>query len=279
MARWQYLFKVMAGYVLHGDSSCPHCGHAHTQITGRKFGLLQLRFCPECRLQFRYPKDSEAVNRAFYSGIYQEDEGITTNAPEPQRIPLLLSNRFQGTDKNFDERIATLRRYRAGGTLLDYGASWGYGTWQLAQAGYQAIGYEIDEARTEYGRWHLNIGLTSDWADLADKRFDILFTSHVIEHLPDLRDTFSRFHGLLNPDGLLCIFVPNCTGVEQPAVFARKREFAFGEKHTIAYTADFFAHNLPRHGFTPLTIDVTPHHTPKADLINGSELLVVAQRV
>ena len=79
--------------------------------------------------------------------------------------------------------------------------------------------------------------------------------------------------------GFLIIFVPNCTGIEDPVVFQKKKSFAFGEKHTFAFTTGFFEKNLPSYGFSVEFVDVTPHGTSKLTMIDGAELVVVARKL
>jgi SAM-dependent methyltransferase len=78
--------------------------------------------------------------------------------------------------------------------------------------------------------------------------FDVIFASHVLEHLPSLRGIFEMFFQLLKPNGLLLVFVPNCGGSS-----ARKFGVNWGpmccEKHPLAFDANFFLRNLPDCGF------------------------------
>jgi 2-polyprenyl-3-methyl-5-hydroxy-6-metoxy-1,4-benzoquinol methylase len=192
----------------------------------------------------------------------------------------MLSENFANTGKSFASKIEILKSYKPSGHVLDFGASWGYGSWQIQQAGYRVEAFEIDAVRANYGAEKLGLSFSMNWHDLKStgRTFDIIFTSHVLEHLPSLNTIFSDFATLLSPGGLLIIFVPNSTGVENRTVFQRKKSFAFGEKHTFAFTADFFIQNLPKYGFTLLNVDVQPHGVAKPNLIDGNELLVVAVR-
>lgn len=279
MARIAYLFRVLSDYLANADKSCPHCGNQQTVLIGRKHVILQLRNCPECQLMFRYPKDTPSRNHTFYSRFYREN-GITTDTPSDADLMLMLETSFAKTGKDFSERISILKSYRDTGELLDYGSSWCYGSWQLLKAGYRVTAFEIDEARANYGREKLGIDVHSNWDALkqSHQTFDVIFTSHVLEHLPDLGQTFHDFRDMLAPNGLLMILVPNSTGIQHGDVFNRKKSFAFGEKHTLTFTADFFRHNLPQYGFSLIRIDTAPYSESKSDLISGSELLIIASK-
>lgn len=77
-------------------------------------------------------------------------------------------------------------------------------------------GFEISRKRAGYGRDRLGLDIIDDPAKLAalpDNSLDIIFTSHVLEHLPDLKDPFALFHRLLKKDGLL---MPSCPTAAEP---------------------------------------------------------------
>jgi SAM-dependent methyltransferase len=282
MARWRYLIPVLVKRMSLQDTNCPHCGDRSTILIGRKHIVLELRKCASCGLLFRWPKDRPEDNNRFYAGLYSEESGLTTQMPSSDQLEQLLDRGFANSDRDFSTQIATLKKYSTHGRVLDYGASWGYGTWQLMQAGYDALGYEIDPRRAEYGRTHLGVRLlvsSADFDAIPDGTFDLIFTNHVLEHLPDLATTFQCFSRLLKDGGVLYIAVPNCTGMEQPEVFKRKRAFAFGEKHTMAYSAEFFFCNLPAYGFQIESISTSANPNGETEsAVDGYELTVVARK-
>jgi SAM-dependent methyltransferase len=287
MARPQFLIPVVVKRLMGQDQHCPHCGGSETTHVGTKHLLLQLRRCGRCGLMFRWPKDVPEDNRRFYSGPYREAGGVTTNLPSPEGLREMCRTGFAGTDRDATGRLALLGRFKPSGALLDFGASWGYTSWQFARAGYDVIGFEVDRARAAYGREHLGLRMLDDPAGLnglPGGSFDLIYTSHVLEHLPDLRETFDLFLRLLRPGGVLTIFVPNATGIDRPEVFARKKSFGFGEKHTFAFTAEFFERNLPARGFDPCRVDASPFapiDQPRPagkDLVEGEELMAIASK-
>ncbi|MDM8548990.1 class I SAM-dependent methyltransferase [Desulfobacterales bacterium HSG2] len=92
---------------------------------------------------------------------------------------------FRKTEKDFSVKIATLKELMPSGTVLDFGCSWGYATLQLREAGYDAIGFEISKQRAEFGRIHLGVTIIDEYSNLNKfplSSFDIIFSSHVLEH-------------------------------------------------------------------------------------------------
>lgn len=96
-------------------------------------------------------------------------------------------------------------------TLLDYGAGVGYFVRKARTAGWDSIGVE---SSTE-ARRAANLLLENSIFDenhtkkLKPKTQSIISLWHVLEHLPDLKQSINEFERLLSEDGRLIIAVPN----------------------------------------------------------------------
>ncbi|MDJ0688933.1 MAG: methyltransferase domain-containing protein [Xenococcaceae cyanobacterium MO_188.B32] len=270
MANIKYLTKVVTTY-LSGpmDETCPFCHHTQAEVLGNKYFLVQLRKCQNCGLMFRFPKEKPEENLRFYQFDYKE--GLTTDLPSNLELKNLLERQFKNTTKDFSGKIDLLKSYVPKGKLLDFGCSWGYGVWQFQQAGYDTIGFEISQPRAEFGSKYLGVDIINrleEINNLAKESFDVIFTSHVLEHLPDISNVFELFYKLLKTGGILAIFVPNCDGCNTLSGFKKKKSFAFGEKHTIAYDSSFLSQTLENHKFSVHLLK--DHH---------SELQVIAKKI
>ncbi len=271
MARWQFLYRTVKRYLSNADSICPHCGRADTERLGTKYVILQLRRCRDCQLMFRYPKDDVRTNIEYYQDEYEEG-GITTELPDDETLKYLLDSAFSETDKDFLTKINIIKCYKASGEVLDYGSSWGYGVWQFEHAGFSAVGFEISDRRASFAREKLGIRIISTLADLdalGDDSFDVIFSNHCLEHLPTLSCLFTGFSRLLKEDGLIMISVPNCNGCGNREIFRRKKNYAFGEKHTMALDSRFFKTNLPKYGFDEIMCLTPPYD--QTDLLAGTD--------
>lgn len=198
--------------------ACPACGSEDAFLVDSKFLVTGLYRCTECRLLFRAPTTSIQQNRQFYQTAYRR--GFTTELPSEQELSELMSKRFQGTGKNYGIYIAVLRAIgcRPGDTLLDFGCSWGYGSWQLAQAGFKVTGFEISRPRAEYAKRYLDLEVFTELAELSAHesyigRFDVFFSCHVLEHVPSTLAVFDLAKRILRPGGLFVAFTPNGSDV------------------------------------------------------------------
>src|SRR5271156_2806827 len=289
MGRAAFVVHIVGQRLARQDTNCPYCGHSGTSVIGKKRIVLQLRRCSDCGLKYRWPKDTVGFKRRFYKRQYRE--GITTSIPNKEKLNSFKASKFSGTENDLADKIVVLKKLLARGRVLDYGCSWGYGTFQLVAAGYDAVGFEISEWRAEFARSCLGVPVISSECALDESAgsFDALFASHVLEHLPAPSAAFDRFASLLKPKGLLLAFVPNCAGDA-----ARRLGINWGpmccEKHPLALQAEFLARALPKHRFKcaffsdPYDLDLIlgelrldcPGVTTRC--LSGDELLVVARK-
>ena len=146
----------------------------------------------------------------FYQSDYRQ-QGLTTDLPDEDALAGLMARGFQGTEKDFSRVIELLKKLdvQQGARVLDFGANWGYGVWQLRQAGYDAIGYEISAARAVYSE-KLAVKVTSHWHEVqALGPYDVVFSSHVLEHTPDPGAAIAQKLSALKPGGAFIAFFPN----------------------------------------------------------------------
>ena len=73
---------------------------------------------------------------------------------------------FSGTPRDINTWIGVLQFLRPGGRVLDFGCSWGYGTYQLRQAGFDAVGFEVSRPRAKFGREKLGLNIIDSFDEL-----------------------------------------------------------------------------------------------------------------
>lgn len=189
--------------------ACPYCGERKSKTLDRKYLVTTLNTCGHCQLQFRHPVDSVRYNRKFYQKAYKQADGMTTDLPDEEQLALLMAENFRGTTRDAQDKIAdlTLVLGGAGGSVIDYGASWGYTTYQFQRAGFITQAYEISEPRAAFGK-RLGVDIVTDEAELTGG-VDAFYSSHVIEHLPQIKHMFLLARRLLSEEGLFVAYCPN----------------------------------------------------------------------
>ncbi|MFN8358254.1 MAG: methyltransferase domain-containing protein [Spirosomataceae bacterium] len=207
MNKLQYLFDSTLHYF--SDKSCPYCGYNELKVVDKKFLVTTLYECQNCKLYFRHPKDTVEQNRKFYQKAYTQKDNITTDLPSEEALSLLLKNNFGGTAKDYTDRINFIKKLvnRPNPSIIDFGANWGYTSYQLKSQGFEVQAYEISESRAAFGQ-KLGIDIQTKLENL-DGDVDVFFNAHVIEHLPNIKQMFLLAQRLLKEDGLIVIYCPN----------------------------------------------------------------------
>ncbi|MGC9332457.1 MAG: methyltransferase domain-containing protein [Bacteroidales bacterium] len=204
----QYLASSLKKRLYHQGYQCPSCGEKSSHIVETKYWITELRRCSKCFLLFRTPTTSEKENFQFYQKTYRQ--GFVTECPSENQLNQLLETKFANTVKDFSIYIQILEALGAspGKRLLDYGCSWGYGAWQFQQAGYEVTAFEVSQPRCLYARDKLGIDATFNVSDIKGS-FDIIFSNHVVEHLPSVHQYLEFAINHLRPGGFLMTITPN----------------------------------------------------------------------
>lgn len=239
----QYTADGLARRLKRQPRTCPGCGSGEWQRRDRKLPHELLR-CRECELVYRWPYETPEEMASFYQSNYRQ-RGLTTDLPDKEALARLIDCRFEGTEKDFSRVIALLRKLSVeqGAKILDFGANWGYGVWQLRQAGYNAVGYEVSVARAAYGE-NLGIRIASDWSEVeAQAPYDVVFSSHVLEHTPDPARAIAKKLSVLAKGGVFVAFFPNGSDHFQNANFSAFHRL-WGLVHPVMLTEHFVQHAL-----------------------------------
>jgi 2-polyprenyl-3-methyl-5-hydroxy-6-metoxy-1,4-benzoquinol methylase len=230
---------------------------------------------------YRLPTDPPQFGQQFYQREYRQ--GFTSTCPTPDALAGLIATGFEGTDRDYTTRIAVLHALGVanGATVLDYGASWGYGVWQLRASGYNAVGYEISCPRARYAREVLAVSVFDQTADLAGG-LDVFFSSHVIEHVPTPRDVFSLARRLVRSGGLFVAFTPNGSAARRAKPDqADNMMRMWGHLHPIVLDNVFYSRVFPAEpklfASSPYALDSIRRWDRRTDLsgdLSGDELLL-----
>ena len=235
------LFKSIAGR----GFACPSCGAKKSAVVDRKYLVTSLRRCEQCSLLYRAPTSSIEENRDFYQEEYSQ--GFTSDLPNDAELDRLVRTKFLGSEKDYAQYIAVLRALgvSAGDKILDFGCSWGYGSWQLKEAGYLVRAFEISRPRCKFAKERLNIDACDDLKLLGDSKFDVLFSAHVLEHVPSVAAVFELARQVVRPGGLVVSFTPNGSRSFRQKNFGAWRQL-WGDVHPNLLDDEFYKAHCPQ---------------------------------
>jgi len=287
-AKLRFARKLIRRRIQRQPRTCPYCGSASTmKLIRHKKLIMDILQCETCHLIVRWPADTPEEHDLYYQTDYAVDAPQVI-LPSREELKVFMDSNFSGTFLDINDRARVLKAMRPSGRVLDFGCSWGYGTYQLRQYGFEAIGFEISKRRAEYGRNNLGqtvIDSVEELRALEPGSFQVIFSNHVIEHLPDIRSSLSLMAGLLSKGGFLFHVLPNFTGKKAKAGYWLKW---IGEEHPIAPTIDFFTYAIPRTGLQSPVFGSSPFdenliaaltNSPGGTLsTEGEELLVIAHK-
>jgi hypothetical protein len=236
--------------------------------------------CATCGLMFRMPKGSEADDAAFYQHDYEQ--GGTTEVPTQDELKALKLEAFAPIGRDYTGYIEVLRALglAPGDRIYDYGASWGYGSWQFTRAGFSVYSYEISRARSRYAERYLDCNVLAEPVAVPEP-VACFFASHVLEHLGQPHALWRLASQVVGPGGLIVLFMPN----GEPARARRdpgRYHQQWGRVHPLLLTATSVGWMAAQYGFeamaysSPYDIDCIARHRPGH--LDGDELLVVARR-
>ena len=206
MSKITYLSRSFANFL--SPKICPYCSGSKNKIVDRKFIFTTLNQCEDCNLMFRHPIDTVKFNNKYYQNEYIQCDGITTDLPDEAKLKIMMDNNFRDSGKDYSEKINIIQALKPGPRrIVDYGANWGYTSFQLMKAGFEVQAYEISKTRAQYGS-KLGLEISTELGQLTGG-VDVFFNSHVIEHLPEIKKMFLVAKELLNTEGLFVAYCPN----------------------------------------------------------------------
>ncbi len=178
--------------------TCPGCGLSQADyaltgadpLSGDRFDVLR---CRGCSLAFVDPIPSGDKLVSYYpDGYYGE------------RHPVFK-------DQVMGWRADKLGRGRQKGRLLDIGCGRGDFILACRRRGWDVAGIEQSQSPVMELRQSLGIDVVTPEriSTLEDASFDVVTLWHVLEHLPEPRDTIREAYRLLRPGGRLLVEVPN----------------------------------------------------------------------
>jgi 2-polyprenyl-3-methyl-5-hydroxy-6-metoxy-1,4-benzoquinol methylase len=219
---------------------CPTCGSADARHELDKDHMRLLR-CGTCDLVYVSPTFDEAHYAEVYaSAEYQDivrDLGIKSHEYRVERFGR--------------ERVSIMARHLdvARPRYLDVGCSTGFVVEAARDAGWEAIGTDLNPSAIEFGRTRqLDLRTVAlDDAGFEPGSFDAVSLFDVLEHLLAPVETIRACVRLLRPGGIVFLYVPNYDSASR-LLMGKDAHFIWPTHHLNYYTPATIRDLLARQG-------------------------------
>ena len=231
-----------AGIACRARAECPECGGAGTAeyagLRDRLFGApgqWGMRSCRNCDLLWLdlIPENHEVGKLYARYYTHSANAGAASGAEVRGLKRKILARAFgypggdgagalKGALASVLSQMQAFRDYAGGAVmwlphspgkkLLDLGCGSGEFPLRMRGLGWTVAGAETDPAAAKFAREKYGIDVRAGDvfnAGFAEKSFDAITLSHVIEHVPDPRAAFAKIASLLTPGGLVSVVTPN----------------------------------------------------------------------
>lgn len=175
--------------------TCPVCSAA---LEERRIGSSPILYCPSCTVHVTHPSLRRDDDASFYEKDYTLTQTVRSSTERHRYF------RYPEYYKLIGELSAL---QPPPGRWLDIGCDHGFFIDEVRRNGYDVAGVEPSQRARAYAR---RIGLDVE-ADVANVqgRWSVISMWHVLEHIGEPRAMIDRCIELLEPDGILCIRVPD----------------------------------------------------------------------
>lgn len=219
--------------------ACPTCGSTDAAHELDKDHMRIVR-CSSCDLVYVTPTFDEAHYKSVYaSQEYQDivrDLGIKSHEYRVQRFG--------------QERVALMAPHLPSKPrYLDVGCSTGFVVEAARDAGWEAIGLDLNPSAIEFGRTRdLDVrAVALEDAGFPDGSFDAVSLFDVLEHLLDPVRTLRACTRLLKPGGIVFLYVPNYDSASR-LLMGKDAHFIWPTHHLNYYTPATIRDLLAREG-------------------------------
>jgi SAM-dependent methyltransferase len=190
--------------------TCPFCGDDQTTLS-EKFGpdhRYSMLSCKKCELAYLKPRpkyDEEFVNTAYHDYVSDisnlwKDGQYTTYGKKIYNLHAELCQEFIAASES------------PGRKLLEIGCAFGWISHIARDVGWTVKGVDISPTMIKIAQKEFQVdSVCGDWtvAIPANEKYDFLYCSHVIEHIPHPRFWMEEFAKRMDDSSILWIEIPN----------------------------------------------------------------------
>lgn len=176
--------------------NCPICESSDHKLVSTKDGY-PIHLCAKCTGMFINPAPSDEDLLAFYTNYHKSKQ---------------YKDKMNSKIKRARSRIASLKR-RGDLSFLDVGCNLGFATEAGRSLGYRALGIDVDSDAVQRAQLRFPgaefraVGVEEVAAE--GHKFDIIYSSEVIEHLAKPFEFLRAIHDVMADDGVLFLTTPD----------------------------------------------------------------------
>lgn len=204
------------------SSVCIFCGSQQFKVRFSTQNYL-VRECLQCHLvQTAFPEDEQLIDELYDDSYFQR---LVDRKPQE----LVYHQRT----------MSLIEQYKTSGKILEVGLGIGIFMELAHQHGWDVEGVDPSEATCRYVSGQLQLAVHHGYLEalkLPEHSFDVISLRHVLEHVPQPKAFIEELYRLLKDDGIICLTVPNFSGLHSR--FEKERWFHLALPYHVAhYTA------------------------------------------
>lgn len=214
-------------------------------------GDARIVVCNACNLsQLEELPSPEEIEALYADGYF---EGVGSHAGYEE-----YANQEKEYLATFDDDVNRIRDFVAHGSVLDVGCGYGYFVRRALAAGFDAYGVDLSQDGIREAEKHapgrVFRGTLDEVAALEARRFDVIFASHLIEHIPEPRAFVETLAQRLNEGGIVMFVTPNIESLLARVSGRRWVSFKIPE-HVAYYTPTTIGQLLESAGLEVVAVD------------------------
>lgn len=253
------------------EVGCNNCGSRQTTRlgAGKDFeyetgdGEYRVVQCTACGLVYLNPRPHQSELPVIYPDDYLAYNLSESDAREPERLACRLRRRFYTAKVRGALKLLELNGRRTI-DFLDIGAGDGrLLNWYRQIPGYaiRTHGVEMNPTAcaTLRRQGHNVYERVFEDADLPEQAFDVVHSSHVIEHVGDPKEFASKGQRLLRPGGIYFVETPNLDCVGARMFHKRYWGGYHFPRHWTFYTPETLTDTLTQAGLEVLKVRFHPN--------------------
>jgi len=196
---------------------CAICNSKHYD-KAYEVGSFKIVKCKDCSFAYVNPRVSNEDLPKLYSNNYFNNPEFGYLEYESTAHLRLL---------NFKRWIKEIKHLLpASGSVLDIGCASGQFLELMRENSWEVYGIELDWEMTSVLNSKNIPFFNKTFAEFeTDKKFDLITMFDVIEHIPDLHNTFDKLNKLLKPGGVVALITPDYNSYQRKIFGAKWFQF------------------------------------------------------